>query len=707
MSEILPEGVCRIIPEQRNFVSPNLSVSEQTVEPSEAQVVIVSAAGAVGKSTLGKAIALRKNAILWDLAIAPEVGGSSLDGMLSNTLRQGKEDFVEYMSEGYAFVVIDALDEGRLKVNENTFRRLLENVATLAKGSKGICFVLLGRKRIAEESWLVLEEDDIRTTILSIEPFSKDQANAYIANALSPIDQNDLLYECRDLIFDQLAFSVSEQTERDAASEFLHYPPVLDVVATLLRDESNLMKFKNSLDSLPVTTVDDKSIALIQKVIVSILEREQEKVLPRIQEALSERAHTLGWSNWNSLYSIDEQSRRLLGDVLKIPIVATSPDMPRALRSEYDERIKTGLDAHPLLNGSGEFANSVFKSYLYAGALRGSFGSEIAAAVTRELLKPEQLPIRLVAEFYLSARDLSGKSSEYIVPEHIGILYDSLLSSESTRHQLRLSIDGPNPIDGTVDSGPIPGEFEFISRTEGVDTAVKAYPFMLDVSEGDRIDFARFLQEAFITVPCTVEIGNATRDFQIGPRVQISASHIRILSESLAISRSVRRFAEEPVGSVILESLTCESHLNNRPIVYDAGTLLVSWEGDEHFPWTEFRMQRASEFFTYDAADLHRTYIRFRRIALNFRANGRGSLAKTKVKIEDDRVMNGELGRTLLAQLLKDQIFTLSEGFYFWNAASADALLGVSWENLRKGECPATLRAYLGKFIERNPDIFE
>lgn len=705
IGEVLPEGTLYVTEEKINFVPPNLSVSEETPNIDQAQVLIVSAAGAVGKSTLARAIAFKKRALLWGLAVAQEVGASSLDGMLSNTLKQKKEDFLEYLSEGYQFIVIDALDEGRLKVNENSFRRLLENVAQLAKDSKGVCFVLLGRKRIAEESWLVLDDQNVKAVILSIESFTKSQADTYINNAVEPKKRNDLFYECRDLIFEQLAFSVPEQTERDIDSEFLHYPPVLDVIATLLRDETNLIRFKHSMTD-STARIEEQSIQLAQKVIITILEREQEKVVPQLKNALSGGASPT-WSDWDSLYSTHEQSMRLLENVLGVSAAIKPPSsMPQKLWNDYEERVKTGLDEHPFLDGAGKFANSVFKSHLYAKALHGDFGIDFKDAVTTELLKPDQLPIRLVAEFYLETNESSPTRPEEIMPEHIGILYDSLLSSESTRNQLRLNIEGPNPVDNQAEVGPILGEFEFLSNISESGLPVKIIPFTLSVANEDKIDFARFLRDASITIPCTIEIGKATKDFQIGPAVQISARHIEILSESLTVSRRPNWFMEEQGDSVILESLTFKSQLQNAPSVYEEGSLLVSWNGDELFPWRNFRMQRPSEYLPTDASDLHKTYLRFRRIAQNFRANGRGSLAKTKVKIEDDRVMNGQLGWSLLRKLVSDQILILADGFYFWNSDAADSLLGVSWGNLRKGECPDSLRRYLSKFIDGHPEIF-
>jgi hypothetical protein len=64
------------------FVGPDLSVSEKANQPDRPPIIIISAAGAVGKSTLAQELAFRKKAPIWDLAQASAVGGNSVDGQL-------------------------------------------------------------------------------------------------------------------------------------------------------------------------------------------------------------------------------------------------------------------------------------------------------------------------------------------------------------------------------------------------------------------------------------------------------------------------------------------------------------------------------------------------------------------------------------------------------------------------------------------------
>ncbi|MCE2403777.1 MAG: hypothetical protein J4F43_01305 [Dehalococcoidia bacterium] len=715
IGESPPEGVSYVDQGTPGFVPPHLSALEPDVNSSTTQVLIVSAPGAVGKTTLAREIAFRKGALLWDLASAHEVARGSLNRILFECLDKGQtEDFLEYMEEGLQFIIVDALDEGRLKVNENSFQRLLEDIGRCARSSKDICFVLLGRTQIAETAWLVLAEQEVHTSIISIDSFDKEQANQYIDNKVEPGKRTDPFYSCRDLIFEQLAFSVNEGSENASAREFLHYPPVLDVVATLLGDESNLFELQNSL-SRQLNAGQKSSIQLLQDVIVRILEREQTKVLPAVKHSLSERAKQHTWSDWESLYAIDEQCKRLLGRVLHHNAPAFPDTLPDGLRALYEDSdaINSGLSTHPFLQGLDRLANRVFESYLCSRAIMDDFGYELKQRVTQRLLEQEHLPSRLLAEFYLAGSSPSSDTRKTITPEHLGIIYDSLLSSESNRNHVRLNVDGLDPIDdpeGEIDLVDV--EFEFLtfdSRGDLQTSLPDPITLSLAVEQDSRISFGRYLRDASITVPCIVELGVEGKEVTIGPAVQIIANSIVIRSGTLIVGGHTKLRTVEEDDGVMLEALSCDwTSLNPPPTVYDGSKFLVSWNGAEQYPWTTYRAERSQGGLS-DNEDLTVAFKRFKRIATAFRSHGRGSLARTRMKIDHQRVLQGALGQALLDQLRTDGILMLGDGGrrYFWNSTEADKRLGVSWQDLRKWEIPLPLRRYLSRFIEKNPALFQ
>ena len=716
----VPFGLRFVDAKLDNFIPPRLQESPDGGQVSSSRVLIISAAGAVGKSTLATAIAHEKGAILWDLAQAEEVGSGSLDAVIFNTIEQGRtEEYLEYLGHGLQFLIIDALDEGRIKVKEGSFRRLLENVAGRAKLANGICFVLLGRTRIAEEAWLVLEEAGINTSILTIDPFDREQANQYIESRLEEHQHTEPYRDCRDLIFDQLAQSVTEMHKTEAAKEiaikeFVHYPPVLDVVATLLNKETNPIVLKNSLEQ-GSSAAQGQSVDLVKDVIIRILKREQhEKVIPAAKQRLGKLAQNNDWSNWEALYSIEEQCNRLLNSVLHkdVSIVQSSTDvLPDQLRSEYEDVVRGFFDDHPFWQNPGKLANPVFQSYLYARGLVGDFGNELAEQIAQQLYGQEMLPSRLLAEFYLSSSErLDGRP--IVKPEHLGILYDSLLSAESNRNHIRLNIDGPDPLDdGEIqDEGVIEGDFEILTHTqeEGL-TAERLIPFWLIVEDSSEICFSRYLRSVFVTVPCTVVLGHHTPEVTIGTNVELRANVIRIEADSLLVGAStVLRPDEKEDDYVILEARSCESHsMEGQPTIYGKTKLLVNWPNAEQYPWSYFKAVRLDQ--SSDDNALLVAYKRFSRIAREFRSNGRNGLARSKVKIENQRIMKGALERELLDQLLGDKILELRDNGqrYYWVPEYADPLLGVTWQSLKTGEVSGPLRSYLTSFIQKNASLFK
>ena len=164
---------------------------------------------------------------------------------------------------------------------------------------------------------------------------------------------------------------------------------------------------------------------------------------------------------------------------------------------------------------------------------------------------------------------------------------------------------------------------------------------------------------------------------------------------------------EQEDDSVILETRLCESlSLINRPTIYGNGRFLVSWPGAEQYPWTEFRAVGSDDID--DDESLLKVYKRFRRIAREFRSHGKNGLARIRVKIDNQRIMRGDLERKLVRQLVTDKILDLREGGqrYFWLTENAGLLLGVSWQDLKKGEIPQSLKDYLRGFIQNNPELF-
>jgi hypothetical protein len=92
---------------------------------------------------------------------------------------------------------------------------------------------------------------------------------------------------------------------------------------------------------------------------------------------------------------------------------------------------------------------------------------------------------------------------------------------------------------------------------------------------------------------------------------------------------------------------------------------------------------------------LREKYRRLRSILTKFASHKKGGLAKYRDKIEHQRVLQNELGRRVLAALLKQGILWSDPKFYHIAPEQCDAKLGVSWHQLRHYESSSKLEAFL------------
>lgn len=126
-----------------------LSVDLNTdVTPFESPILLISAPGAVGKSTLARQIAFETGAVYVDLAEAEPVGSNTLVGGLV------KSGLYDGWQAGIVGILIDGLDEARLRVTQEAFEAFLRDVDQLSRG-RSVPTVLFGRTGAIQDAWLV------------------------------------------------------------------------------------------------------------------------------------------------------------------------------------------------------------------------------------------------------------------------------------------------------------------------------------------------------------------------------------------------------------------------------------------------------------------------------------------------------------------------------------------------------------------------
>ena len=324
-------------------------------DPENAQILFVSAPGAVGKTTLAKQIAYKTRSIYVDLATAEPVGGNTLSGGLYRS---------EVRDDQNIAILIDGLDEARLKVTHEAFEAFLKDVAALSS-RRTTPTVIFGRIGAIQYARIFLHGSDVKIAELEIGYYGFDDsvelADLIIKSKTSGRHAS-VERKAAELLLQQLR----EQTRNDE-SRFAGYAPVVHAVAMRVSGENNPRKLISQIESgdHPVTLKDIAS---------AILEREREKlnVLSFEDSSLSKK-----------LYKPDEQIKRLIARIYSLQ-PPKLPPMNVEDTKKYSQALETWVAEHPFLDGGGGHpATAVFDAVISAEALRSPVAS--APALKREI----------------------------------------------------------------------------------------------------------------------------------------------------------------------------------------------------------------------------------------------------------------------------------------------------------------------------------
>lgn len=697
------------------FVAPSLRPRTDVHNPPQPRVVIISAAGAVGKSTLAEEMARERGAPLWDLSRAKTVGQGSLAGMISQTYGVGASpEVTRAVVGGELFFVIDALDEARVKVTESAFLDFLQDIADLGGQCAGVGFILLGRTQIAETAWLALE-DTVPTSILTIQPFSRGQAETYIERrirtlstaAAESMDQNRQPFQAaRDTLLDSLSKAVmgvdASEASRVEAEAFIGYAPVLDALAFRMSRETNWVNLQASASESSKRADQAEGplrpAALLREVVLGVLNREHEQKLGKnLRPVLEPTAQGLGWSGWEELYAPPEQCARLITRVLSVPFSGPTASFPPALRGEYEERLAQFAAEHPFLVEGSRFASVVFEAYVFANALTDESLRPYRTSVEQRMASPGYLPSRLFAEFYLLAAQRRGELP-FVTAEHVGLVYDSILAGETDDVQIDFSLEADDgrdePREGSSTlAADAEGEFTFIPAEHS--EKQRRLLFATFLKPESTVSFTHSIKNVMVTVPTSsVALGGGGDEFAIGPRVRVECARLAIHARTLVVGGRTSGSIED--DTVVIQAKSCTSTVMQPPVVH--GELRVSWPGAEAYPWVEHYVSGDGPYAS--EREMNEAYRRFKRIVMTLRSHSKGGLARYKGKIEHRRVLQGSLGERLLERLKADGVLKLAGSFYRWSPEDAARHVGISYQQLRDGETSPTLTDYLRGFLE-------
>jgi hypothetical protein len=410
-----------------------------------AEVILVSSPAAVGKSTAAEFLAAMGELPILDLA-AIHVSTHTFAGLLAS-------DFVDPQGARDAFhkgrlpVIIDALDEGRLRSGDPNFEQFLETTWELMLEDRSVTdrpkLVFFGRELAAELVELSLEllGEGITGARVQLDFFDRAQAAEVIeahAEATARADRkawttSGPVREVIDGFFVAIAAALSLEPavlwDDQQGRALAGYAPVLAAIGRLLARESNPIRLRNALEE----TGAGRAWDVIERVAGAILDRERdEKVRPQL-------AHSFVGAVPHAAYDREEQLTYLIQYALGHPLHPTSRLQLKGSDVEtYRRIIDQQIPEHPFLQNH-KLDNDVLTSLVLAHAVR----SELLEGPDLEILRHRSRQPFL----WRSVQDhLSSETPELLRGEYVGPVLNSLWNDPiSTEVEVGVTDDPHDP----------------------------------------------------------------------------------------------------------------------------------------------------------------------------------------------------------------------------------------------------------------------
>jgi len=664
------------------YVEPIFSLQASTTEEAsfnEATVILISAAGATGKTSLTQHLSYELKAPIFDLSEHDPVASNSLTGLLYNSMNLS--DFTDYSTKlktGKATMIIDALDEGFLKTTVDGFYAFLDNIIKMSTEAQGVPFVLLGRTNIVELVTLYLESKGVKVALLQIEPFTVDAAKSFIdkhVNSESKIKFEEQYKAVRDYIVDAIEGFFKNQSEINHKQylQFIGYAPVLLAISTLLNDNNNYHALLEDLKSN-----NRRNIQLVIDIIERILKRDKEEKIDKIllPTLIDGRDASFIESALKNTYTIEEQCARLLckqlGEEYNPSITGDT-----YFDVEYNKQIKSWLDEHPFLS-NGKIQNVVFESYIIAKLIENEQYKDYVFLYLQSHFRNAYMLFYIFEELV--------NPDKVVDKDFISYLFDSLKALDKKDHHstMELTLQSLDQVTGNIE-----GELVFFKANNDNEDCY----YVVRANKTDSLSLGSEISNMIIDLPLTIELSSNKTDFI--PPAYIKCDTIVCASSEILLNSCLQN------DNVVFE---CEnfrvecSQKGNLPTLTNQGNpnkeqFKIICKNKLTYPFVQYHSDSSLQ---KTPADIIEKYQKMRRIFLMFRAHSKGELARFKEKI-DNRIGNNDVGKCVIAALLKNGIIYSKDIMYFVNSEKMASELGVKYNDIRSSIINDKIQSFLSK----------
>lgn len=403
------------------YISPqfeNVKIDRQ-LSSLNPKFMLFSAPGATGKSTLAKFMSYKLNAIYWNLAKI-KLGSNSFSGTILKAIgNENYSNFVTALNKEETMLIIDALDEAEIISGRQMLGEFISDINEIVSvNGENPSVIILSRTETAQYIASYCVENNISLTHYEIGDFSENQAEEFIIKKAGLKTLADK--ECVNQYFSSIKNNISDVEQKT----FLGYAPVLEAIATHIREVKNRQALLNELNET------NNSVDIIMKILEDLLIREKSKVVDAMK--LKCRDKYPQFNRWDCLYSVEEQLVRLINFILfndKKYSLYEIDGLPTYIIDDYQAVLENFLEQHPFLRNSISsdesfgctwgFAGPAFRDYTLSFVALVENYSEYAQLYFEEAREESYFPSQLFFDFYIKL------NNDILYSKHISLLYES------------------------------------------------------------------------------------------------------------------------------------------------------------------------------------------------------------------------------------------------------------------------------------------
>ena len=659
----LPEG-WRIDIERLNiFVEAPLEMPEEFRNELPAPILLVSAPGAVGKSTLAREVAAQTGAVLVDLAQAGAVGAGTVSGGLAWA------GLFERFRHGSVALVIDGLDEARIRVTQDSFVAFLKDIYAFVNQADANTkpVTLFGRTSAIDDAWLHFADLGLEPPVLEIQFHRPEAALEFVVRRIASQRQErgqdaNSVTDADRTAAEHILVGLRNQAPTDG-NRFAGYAPVLIAVSERVAAEHNPHALVQDLR-------DGAEVLSLVRIVDAILERERVKL---------DQLELKDGGLKGKLYGKGEQVERLISAVYGIGHVPTMAVMNQDDATTYQNALDSWVPDHPFTDGTGTAPSSeVFGGFIAAEALRKEWAAETVR--TKELGSAKVNPFiwrfRL-PDSWLGTDTTESESKPKVQLVDLGLLFVSLQAGLTRSESAHLFID----------SEGVQGHWADVEITRYFDGGMKWLALKAD--HDGTVYFGGRINDVDISGGELRVVTSGTETMLVAP-VDIDVGIIDAGGSRIVVEGPQRR-----MDAAAAVRLRCSAFSWNgtTPFVRPGVDLAVDWPGSEAFPWHSYRKPDVPEGISDQLGERLR---RLRRILMLFRSRGKGQLAKVKRAIDHERRIQGS-GGAVRNRLLAEGVLVEDGHLYVLDTSKLSEVLGLTFLDVRS----ATVNDQTIAFLER------